>query len=149
MEKNVRRKINMETEMNISKLWFVDNKIYIQTADGKEFWQSLLWYQRLLYATDEERANYNISYSGIHWQDVDEDISFESFLYDSPEPEGVAKFFRQHPELNVSAVARRMGMKQSLLAAYIAGTKKPSEERTKQIYETIRSIGKELSQAPV
>ena len=51
-----------------------------------------------------------------------------------------------HPELNASAVARRMGMKQSLLAAYISGTKKPSVEREKEIINTIRNIGQELSQ---
>ncbi|MDR0845499.1 MAG: DUF2442 domain-containing protein [Tannerella sp.] len=76
----------METEMKITKLWFDDNKIFIQTDGGKELWQSLLWYQRLQYASEEQRKNYRLSYSGIHWPDVDEDISFESFLYDEREP---------------------------------------------------------------
>ncbi|MDR3267965.1 MAG: DUF2442 domain-containing protein [Tannerella sp.] len=133
------------TDKTITKLWFDDNKIFILTADGKELWQSLLWYRRLQYATDEQRANYRLSYSGIHWEDVDEDISFESFLYDNPEPVGISRFFLTRPELNVSAVARRMGMKQSLLAAYISGTKKPSVERESEIISTVRQIGRELS----
>jgi hypothetical protein len=131
--------------MEISKLWFDDEKIFIQTNDGKELWQSLLWYHRLKYASDEQRNNYRISYSGIHWHDVDEDISFESFLYDDPEPTGVAKVFHQYPELNASAIARRMNMQQSLLAAYVNGTKKPSIKRKKEIEKTIRDFGKELS----
>jgi hypothetical protein len=71
-------------------------------------------------------------------------MSLESFLYDNPEPTGIPRFFLLHPELNVSAVARRMGMKQSLMAAYINGTKKPSQERENEIMDTIRQIGKEL-----
>jgi transcriptional regulator with XRE-family HTH domain len=130
--------------MKISKLWFDDNKIFIHTDGGQELWQSLLWYQRLRFASDEQRTNYRMSYSGIHWPDVDEDISFESFLYENPEPVGISKVFQQYPELNVSAIARRMGMKQSLLAAYISGTKKPSIERIKEIETTIHTIGKEL-----
>jgi hypothetical protein len=134
----------METELKIEKLWFDDNKIFILTDDKKELWQSLLWYHRLQNATIEQRNNYNISYSGIHWPDVDEDISFESFLYDNPEPVGISRLFLTHPELNVSAIARRMRIRQSLLAAYIRGTKKPSPAREKEIINTIRQIGKDL-----
>jgi hypothetical protein len=135
----------MEAEMKIKKLWFDDNKIFILTHDEKELWQSLLWYRRLQNATDEQRKNYNMSYSGIHWPDVDEDISFESFLYDKPEPTGISRLFLTHPELNVSAVARRMGIQQSLLAAYINGTKRASPERENEIIDTVRQIGKELA----
>ncbi|MDR3184441.1 MAG: DUF2442 domain-containing protein [Prevotellaceae bacterium] len=134
----------MEPEMKIKQLWFDNNKVFILTEDGKELWQSLLWYHRLQSATDEQRSNYNISYSGIHWPDVDEDISFESFLYDSPEPSGISRLFLTHPELNVSAVARRMGIQQSLLAAYISGAKKPSPVRENEIKDTVRQIGRTL-----
>jgi hypothetical protein len=37
-----------------------------------------------------------------------------------------------------------MGMKQSLMAAYINGTKKPSPQRENEIINTIRQIGEEL-----
>jgi hypothetical protein len=134
----------METELKIKKLWFDDNKIFILTDSGEERWQSLLWYRRLQDATIPQRNNYRISYSGIHWPDVDEDVSFESFFYDNPEPSGVSRLFLAHPELNVSAIARRMGIQQSLLAAYIRGTKKPSSVRENEIKATIRQIGKEL-----
>jgi hypothetical protein len=133
------------TEIKVSKLWFDGDKIFILTEDGRELWQSLLWYHRLLYATAEQRNNYHFSYSGIHWLDVDEDISFESFLYDNREPVGISRLFLTHPELNASAVARRMGIQQSLLAAYIRGTKKPSREREKAIVTTVRQIGKGLA----
>lgn len=139
----------METEMKIKKIRFENDKIFILTEDGRELWQSLLWYSRLLHANAKERNNYRFSYSGIHWPDVDEDISFESFLYDNREPVGVSRLFLTHPELNVSAVARRMGIQQSLLAAYIRGTKKPSKEREKAIITTVKQIGKELAGAAI
>ena len=134
----------METELKIKRLWFSENKIFVETEDGKELWQSLLWYTRLLNATDKQRNNYRFSYSGIHWNDVDEDISFESFLYKNAEPVGVSRLFLTNPELNASAIARRLGMKQSLLAAYIRGIKKPSAKREKEILNTVREFGKEL-----
>ena len=54
--------------------------------------------------------------------------------------------FIEHPELNASAVARRLGISQSLFAQYISGAKKPSDARLNQILEQIRTIGRELSQ---
>lgn len=130
--------------MRVVKLWFEDEKIFILTDDDRELWQSLLWYPRLLNATLQQRQNYEIDNSGIRWEELDEDMSLESFLYEHPEPVGVAKIFRTFPELNVSAIARRMGIKQSLLAAYISGNKKPSKAREREIIDVVKKIGKEL-----
>ena len=70
----------METELSVNKLWFDNNNIFIRTEDEKEYGQPLSWYKRLLNATTQQRNNYYFSYSGIHFPDVDEDISFNSFL---------------------------------------------------------------------
>ncbi len=131
--------------MKITKIWFENNRIYGLTDDGRTLWQSLLYYRRLLSASDNERNEYEINAFGIRWEKLDEDISFESFEYDDPEPTGISKLLLSHPELNLSAIARRMGIQQSLLAAYANGTKKPSKERTDEILQTIRSVGRELA----
>jgi hypothetical protein len=131
--------------MQIKKLWFADEKIFILTDDGKQLWQSLLWYPLLLHANQEQRMNYTYDSIGIRWEEIDEDMSVESFYYDDPEPTGISLLFLTHPELNASAVARRMGIQQSLLAAYIRGTKKPSKDRENEILATVRQIGTELS----
>ncbi len=133
--------------MVLTKIWFADNRIYGETDDGRTLFQSLLYYKRLLNATDEQRNNYRISRMGIHWEELDEDVSFESFEYDNPEPVGIAKFFLTHPEINVSAIARRLGLQQSLLASYINGSKKPSKEREDLIMAEVRALGAELMQA--
>ena len=130
--------------MKIKKLWFADEKIFILTDTNKELWQSLLWYPRLLNATDKQRLSYETDNEGIRWEELDEDVSFESFTYDNPMPEGISYIFKKHPELNAAAIARRMGMKQSLLAAYISGRKKPSAEREQAIIDEIKKVGREL-----
>ena len=130
--------------MKISKIWFANDRIYGLTDDGRELWQSLLYYKRLRNATDEERANYEMDDEGIHWYDLDEDVSFESFEYDDPEPTGISRIFLSHPELNASAVGRRLGISQSLMAQYINGTKKPSKERERLIMDEILLISQEL-----
>lgn len=130
--------------MIITKIWFDENRIYGLTDDGRTLWQSLLYYRRLMNATPEQREKYRIGMMGIHWEEIDEDVSFESFEYDNPEPVGISKFFLSHPEINASAIARRLGIQQSLFASYINGTKKPSKEREELIKNEIRSLGAEL-----
>lgn len=130
--------------MILKKIWFADDRIYGLTDDGKTVFQSLLWYKRLRTATDEERNDYEMDDEGIHWYALDEDVSFESFEYDDPEPQGISRIFLMHPELNASAVARRMGISQSLMAQYISGIKKPSKERENLIIAEIQKIGREL-----
>lgn len=130
--------------MVLTKIWFENERIYGLTDEGKTVWQSLLWYRRLNAATEEQRNDYEIDDEGIHWNALDEDVSFESFGYDNPEPQGISRIFLSHPELNASAVARRVGISQSLMAQYINGMKKPSKEREMLILNEVKTIGREL-----
>lgn len=130
--------------MKITRIWFENERIYGTTDKGGVVWQSLLWYKRLRTASDEQRNDYEIDDEGIHWYNLDEDVSFESFDYENPEPQGLSRVFLTHPELNASAIARRVGISQSLMAQYINGTKKPSKEREESILNEIKSIGQEL-----
>lgn len=130
--------------MKAKRVWFEGERIYIETEDGRTLWQSMLYYDRLRQATPEQREDYELNAFGIHWEEIDEDVSYESFEYDNPEPVGVSEVFLKHPEINASAVARRIGISQSLLAQYIRGLKLPSEDRTKQILDEVRKIGLEL-----
>ncbi len=78
--------------------------------------------------------NYTTDKYGIHWPEIDEDLSFEGFFYPK-DRSTLYRVFTAHPELNASAVARRMGISQSLFAQYISGAKTPSKARLTQIYE--------------
>ena len=131
--------------MRLTRIWFEDNRIYGLTDTGNTVWQSLLWYKRLNAATEEQRNDYEMDEEGIHWYGLDEDISYESFEYNDPEPQGISRLFLSHPELNASAVARRIGISQSLMMQYINGMKKPSKEREHLILNEVKAIGRELA----
>ena len=132
--------------MKIEKLWFENDRIYIINDKNETLFQSLKFYPRLLCATDDQREKYECWEYGIRWDEIDEDMSYESFYYDdTKEPvTGIQDAFLSNPELNISAVARRMGIQQSLLASYIKGTKTPSPDRKKLILDTIHEIGQTL-----
>ena len=53
--------------MKLTKIWFADNRIYGLTDQGNTVWQSLLWYKRLLNATEEQRNDFKMDDEGIHW----------------------------------------------------------------------------------
>ena len=88
--------------MEIKKVWFDQEYIYGIDEEGRTLRQSLLWYPRLAMASDKERESYQIGFDGIHWRNLDEDISFESFSYEDAEPTALQKFFLTHKELNIA-----------------------------------------------
>ena len=75
----------------VSKLWFEDGRIYIETVNGEVLSQPMTFFPRLQQATDKERLCWLESHFGIHWENIDEDISFESFYWDDNDPQ---TFFR-------------------------------------------------------
>ena len=129
--------------MKIIKIWFKGDYLYGEDDSGKTYRQSLLWYKKLRSATDEEREQYTFGFDGIHWRNLDEDVSFESFAYEDAEPTKLQRFFLSHPDINIAEFARLIGMNPSLLRNYINGFKKPSKEREQMIIEKVNNIGKE------
>ena len=132
--------------MKIEKIWFTDKAVCIRTDDGREGQEQLANYPRLRNATFKELENFEADDYGIHWPDLDEDLCFDGF-FAPKESNQLYQFFMAHPELNVSAIARRMGISQSLMAQYISGKKNPSTSRVEEILETVRSVGRELAMA--
>ena len=61
---------------------FTADEIVVTLADGRRVSAPLEWFPRLLRATPTQRANWNLIGRGvgIHWEDVDEDISVRSLL---------------------------------------------------------------------
>ena len=127
----------------IEKIWLTDDAVWIRTASGKEACEKFNDYPRLRYATKEQREKYEADEYGLHWENIDEDLSFEGF-FDKQETTLLYKIFMAHPELNVSSIARRLGISQSLMAQYISGKKNASNARINMILDTVREIGQEL-----
>ncbi len=65
-----------------------DDTLSVDLADGRTITVPLAWYPRLLHATPEQRANWRIAGGGygIHWPDIDEDLSTEGLLRGAPAP---------------------------------------------------------------
>ena len=70
-----------------------DDAISVDLFDGRTITVPLAWYPRLLHATSEQRANWRIAGAGygIHWPDIDEDLSTRGLLRGAPAPRGMAK----------------------------------------------------------
>ena len=134
--------------IEIEKIWLTDEAVWIRTKDGREACELFEDYPRLKFASVEQRANYWADEYGINWPDIDEDLSFEGFFQPKNQTE-LYRLFLAHPELNASAIARRLGISQSLFAQYISGNKKPSKERRDKIYAVLHEIGQELICIPV
>lgn len=66
-----------------------DDELIVALDDGRTIVVPLAWYPRLLHGTREERANWRLigGGEGIHWPDLDEDISIEHLLAGVPSGE--------------------------------------------------------------
>ena len=67
---------------------FSDDELSVLLADGRRVCVPLAWFPRLLHASSEERANYEILGDGvgIHWPDLDEDLSVAGLLEGTKAP---------------------------------------------------------------
>ena len=61
---------------------FTDDDLIVSLVDGRKVTVPLIWFPRLLNATKEQLRNYEIlgDGEGIHWPDIDEDLSVEGLL---------------------------------------------------------------------
>ena len=65
-----------------------EDDLSVDLMDGRTITVPLAWYPRLLHATPEQRTHWEISGGGfgIHWPDVDEDLSTIGLLQGAPAP---------------------------------------------------------------
>jgi len=63
-----------------------DNALTVDLADGRTISAPLAWFPRLLHASPQFRANWQLSGGGfgIHWPDIDEDLSSAGLLRGAP-----------------------------------------------------------------
>ena len=67
---------------------FADDALSVTLRDGRVISVPLVWYPRLLNATPTQRKNWKIAGGGygIHWPDLDEDLSTGGLLRGAPAP---------------------------------------------------------------
>ncbi|HEY6817659.1 MAG TPA: DUF2442 domain-containing protein [Croceibacterium sp.] len=72
----------------VSDVRCTDDTLTVDLVDGRTIAVPLAWYPRLACGTPTERANWQTSAGGygIHWPDLDEDLSTEGLLRGAPAP---------------------------------------------------------------
>ena len=75
--------LTIKFEPLATDLDFSTDLLHVFLADGREISVPLLWFPRLWNANEKQKANWRLIGGGIgiHWEDLDEDISVESLLY--------------------------------------------------------------------
>ncbi|MBN2395243.1 MAG: DUF2442 domain-containing protein [Candidatus Atribacteria bacterium] len=73
-----------------------DDTLTVDLSDGRSISVPVSWYPRLIQATESERKNWRLigKGHGIHWEDIDEDISIEGLLAGRPSGESQASLKR-------------------------------------------------------
>jgi hypothetical protein len=81
-----------KTDERVLDVAFSDDALSVSLRDGRTITVPLVWYPRLLEATPAQRTNWKIAGGGygIHWPDIDEDLSTEGLLRGAPAPKAHA-----------------------------------------------------------
>jgi hypothetical protein len=76
----------VKTDERVTGVSFDADRLIVDLMDGRTIAVPLAWYPRLLEATPEQRADWEIAGAGygIHWPDIDEDLSVEGLLRGAP-----------------------------------------------------------------
>ena len=78
--------IRIPEALNVS---LTDDTLSVDLSDGRSISVPIAWFPRLLHSTEQERNNWRLigKGQGIHWEDIDEDISIEGLLAGKPSGE--------------------------------------------------------------
>ncbi|WOE74895.1 DUF2442 domain-containing protein [Alterisphingorhabdus coralli] len=76
------------SDERVANVQCTDDSLIVDLMDGRTISVPLAWYPRLHSATPEQRDNWEIAGGGygIHWPDIDEDLSTEGLLRGAPAP---------------------------------------------------------------
>lgn len=70
----------MNSSVRAKSVRFDDDSFWVELSDGRTLSVPLAWFPRLLRATPEQREAVTMSTRGLHWDELDEDISIEGLL---------------------------------------------------------------------
>ena len=97
-------------EVRIKDISVTEDTITAQLMDGRIISVPLAWSWRLSEATPKQRANWRIigDGQGVHWPDIDEDISAEGMLYGipAPRPRISSKFSAKSEQRKIKSLKR-------------------------------------------
>jgi hypothetical protein len=85
--------VAVKTALALNVHVYIDT-LAVDLEDGRTISVPLVWYPRLVYGSDQERQNWQLigKGEGIHWANLDEDISVENLLTGKPSGESQRSF---------------------------------------------------------
>jgi hypothetical protein len=77
-----------------------DDTLSVDLSDGRSISAPIAWFPRLFHSNEQERNNWRLigKRHGIHWEDIDEDISIEGLLAGKPSGESQESFKKWLPK---------------------------------------------------
>lgn len=95
-------------DASVADVGFSEDSLTVSLMDGRSISVPPAWYPRLLHATPAQRAHWKIAGGGygIHWPDIDEDLSTEGLLRGAPAPLRTQNRRLRGRRTNKSAVRR-------------------------------------------
>lgn len=87
----------IKTDERVEAVYFTRDSIVVDLVDGRTISAPLAWYPRLLKATAKQKSHWELCGGGfgIHWPDIDEDLSTEGLLRGAPAPNASKKTTKQ------------------------------------------------------
>lgn len=87
------------------------DELSVRLMDGRTISVPLVWYPRLMDATPAQREGWEISGGGygVHWREIDEDLSTEGLLRGAPAPRQVLTAVKAQHQRHEHTVSRREG----------------------------------------
>ena len=88
--------IDLHNIPTIQAIEITDDTLSVDLSDGRTISVPLAWYPRLLHGSAEERQNWRLigKGEGIHWNQLDEDISVKNMILGQPSGESQKSFQR-------------------------------------------------------
>ena len=78
----------LDADARVESVDFSEDFLVVSLKDGRRISVPIEWYPRLVRASESERSNWEICGGGygIHWPEIDEDLSTEGLLRGAPAP---------------------------------------------------------------
>jgi len=86
--------LDEKLDVRASRVVVSDDELKVELEDGRTVSAPIVWYPRLCHGTQAERANFEIGPYGIHWPDLDEDISIRGLLLGNKSGESASSLKR-------------------------------------------------------
>ncbi|HNA62846.1 MAG TPA: DUF2442 domain-containing protein [Rhabdochlamydiaceae bacterium] len=102
-------------DSRVEAVYFTRDSLIVDLKDGRTISAPLRWYPKLMKASAKERCNWQICGGGygIHWPDLDEDLSTDGLLRGAPAPHPKKSFIQQKSMTKKRRVQKRARLKTS------------------------------------